>query len=42
MGDGSRWARIARRVDPDPKWVDATSERYERFRELTAAAVAVA
>jgi xylulokinase len=38
MGDGSRWARIARRVEPRSTWVDAAAARYEQFRELTAAA----
>jgi xylulokinase len=39
MGDGSRWARIARRVEPRDKWVTAAAERYELFCELTARAV---
>ena len=39
MGDGSRWARIARRVEPNAAWVDAANERYEQFRALTANAV---
>jgi xylulokinase len=39
MSDGSRWARIVRTVDPDPRWLDPTAERYERFRILTADAV---
>jgi xylulokinase len=39
MTDGSRWARTARTVEPHPDWVDAAHERYQRFRELTAAAV---
>ena len=38
MTDGSRWARTARTVEPDPDWVDAASARYERFRALTATA----
>lgn len=36
--DAARWARTARRVEPDPTWVGPMGERYERFRELTAAA----
>ena len=40
MGDGSRWARIGRRVEPDPRWNAAANERYAIFRELSAAAVA--
>ncbi|MEY2451245.1 MAG: xylulokinase [Acidimicrobiaceae bacterium] len=39
MGDGSRWARVARRVEPRDSWVDAAAERYAQFRELTAAAM---
>jgi hypothetical protein len=38
MGDGSRWARVARRVEPRENWMTAAGERYEEFRELTAAA----
>jgi hypothetical protein len=30
----SRWARHGRRVEPDPRWVAATGERYARYREL--------
>lgn len=40
MGDGARWARFGRRVEPDDTWSTAVDERYERFRELTAQAVA--
>jgi xylulokinase len=29
-----RWARVGRRVEPDPQWADATRGRYERFLEL--------
>ncbi len=36
MSDGSRWARIARRIEPDDKWMHAANERYEEFRTLTA------
>jgi xylulokinase len=39
MTDASRWARTGRTVEPDPDWVDAAEQRYERFRLLTAAAV---
>ncbi len=34
-GDGGRWARTARRVEPDERWIDPCSRRYERFRELS-------
>ncbi|MBA2610295.1 MAG: xylulose kinase [Actinobacteria bacterium] len=37
--DAGRWARTGRIVDPDPTWVAAASSRYERFRELTQAAL---
>jgi hypothetical protein len=36
MTEGRRWARVGRRVEPDPKWVPAVAERYERFRALAA------
>ena len=39
MTDGSRWARTARTVEPDPAWVAAADRRYRRFRALTAAAL---
>lgn len=31
MTDGSRWARTARTVEPQPDWVEAAAARYERF-----------
>ncbi len=37
--DAGRWARTGRIVEPDPTWVAAASSRYERFRELTQAAL---
>jgi xylulokinase len=40
MADGCRWARVARRVEPDDRWTAACASRYEEFRALTAAAVA--
>lgn len=39
MGDGARWARVARTVEPDERWSDAVDGRYERFRQLTAGAM---
>jgi xylulokinase len=39
MSDGARWAKIDRRVDPDPRWAAAADERYRTFRELTAEAM---
>lgn len=36
----ARWARTERRVEPDPRWQGPVAERYHRFRELTAEAVA--
>ena len=33
--ESSRWARTARRVEPDPAWTAAAARRYDRFRELT-------
>ena len=40
MTDAARWARVARTVEPDARWVEPCSARYARFRELTAAVVA--
>ncbi|MGH7357513.1 MAG: xylulokinase, partial [Acidimicrobiia bacterium] len=34
MTDGRRWARLERRVEPDPRWAEATARRYRRFRDL--------
>jgi xylulokinase len=34
MNDARRWARTARRVEPDPAWSGAVEVRYRRFREL--------
>ena len=34
-GSASRWARIGRRIEPDPAWVGPVAERYQRFRTLT-------
>ncbi len=36
MTDGRRWARTARTVEPDPRWVAPCQERYARFRARTA------
>jgi len=35
MTDARKWARTARRVEPDPTWQVATEARYERFRHLS-------
>jgi xylulokinase len=40
MSDGSRWARVARRIEPDDRWAAAAKIRYEQFRTLTARATA--
>ena len=34
MTDARRWARVGRRVEPDPAWAHAVKERYVRFLEL--------
>jgi xylulokinase len=39
MAHGARWARTAKTVEPRREWVEAATERYERFRMLTAAAL---
>jgi xylulokinase len=31
--EASRWARTARRVEPDPRWQPAVERRYEQWRE---------
>jgi xylulokinase len=33
IADAARWARISHRVEPDPRWVGASGERYEIFRQ---------
>ena len=35
VADGSRWARVGRTVEPDPRWVPAVAERYQRFLALS-------
>jgi xylulokinase len=40
MSDGSRWATVGHRVEPDARWADAANERYARFKSLTEAAAA--
>ena len=34
MTDARRWARVGRRVEPDPAWASAVKQRYARFLEL--------
>jgi xylulokinase len=34
LAGARRWARTARRVEPDPAWQDAADRRYQRFLEL--------
>lgn len=36
MTDARRWARVGRTVEPDLAWVDPMTERYLRFREVSA------
>jgi xylulokinase len=38
--DVVRWARYGRQVDPDPKWVEPSEERYRRWSELAAVTAA--
>ncbi len=33
MSDASRWSRVSRRLEPDPRWEAPVAERYARFRE---------
>jgi xylulokinase len=28
------WARVGRRIEPDPVWAAAVARRYDRFAEL--------
>jgi len=35
MSDGCRWARVARRIEPDDRWAAPAKVRYEQFRALT-------
>ncbi|HEY3143305.1 MAG TPA: FGGY-family carbohydrate kinase [Acidimicrobiales bacterium] len=37
--DGRRWARTAKRIEPDPAWQAPCTDRYETFRAGTAALV---
>ena len=39
MSDGARWAKVARTVEPDPRWLGPAAERYEQFRSFTTAAL---
>jgi xylulokinase len=39
MADARRWARTAQRVEPDDRWIEPSTRRYERFRELTDLAI---
>lgn len=34
IGDAGRWAAVGGRIEPDPRWLAAASERYARFVEL--------
>ncbi len=34
IDDAARWARTEHIVDPDPSWVGAVEDRYQRFLEL--------
>ena len=39
MTDAARWAKTAKRVEPNTEWQDAAAERYQRFRSLTESAM---
>jgi len=34
LADASRWARVGRRIEPDPAWAGLADDRYRRFSEL--------
>ena len=36
LGEGSRWARTGRTVEPDPRFAGAVDDRYARFLDLSA------
>jgi xylulokinase len=35
MVDGCRWARVGRRVEPDPLWSNPVADRYQEFLALS-------
>lgn len=36
VADASRWVRLEGHREPDPRWLEACEERYQRWRELAA------
>jgi xylulokinase len=34
LDDATRWARYSRTTEPDPRWIPACEERYQRWLEL--------
>jgi xylulokinase len=34
LDDSARWASLGKRIEPDPVWVTATEQRYQRFSEV--------
>jgi len=34
LHDSTRWSGVGRRIEPDPAWVRAAEERYNKFSEL--------
>jgi xylulokinase len=34
LDDSTRWSGVGRRIEPDPAWVRAAEERYNKFSEL--------
>lgn len=36
LGAAGGWARVGRRIDPDPRWAVAAAGRFARFEELSA------
>jgi xylulokinase len=39
MNDAARWSDTSHTIEPDPRWVPAAAERYERFLNLAAGPV---
>jgi len=31
LAGADRWAKVGRRIEPDPEWAEAARQRYARF-----------
>jgi xylulokinase len=34
LDDSARWSAVGRRIEPDPAWVRAAADRYQKFTEI--------